>query len=366
IPSSTPLSSTLLPGTAWHPSLTTGRGTRAAVVYDINKEGDYGLDGLLWDDGRSVHRGIISTARFEARPAIVYDSHDRLWIAYEEGPKQWGKDYGALVPDKGNPLYSERSSRVVCLENYKLLKPAAELPTARYERLRPYSEPLKWLTFERTARYAYPQIGIDGKGRIWITYRQKFGTRYTSHPGSYWLAFARRLDGDHWSEPIEIHHSDGLLDHRPVLLPHPAGGLLVIHNTDGRYTTPLTIHNHIYMSYVDLPGEPVEPKLVPYEPEKKPADIIEQPKKEQEPVARIRKYRMGAGGKSYQLLRGEFHRPTEMSWDGGPDGSLEDMFRYAADAAGMDWIGNGDHDNGAGREYSWWLTQKFTDAYHVP
>ena len=31
----------------------------------------------------------------------------------------------------------------------------------------------------------------------------------------------------------------------------------------------------------------------------------------------------------------------------------------------MDWIGNGDHDNGAGREYSWWLTQKFTDAYHV-
>src|SRR5439155_18104995 len=23
------------------------------------------------------------------------------------------------------------------------------------------------------------------------------------------------------------------------------------------------------------------------------------------------------------------------------------------------------HDNGAGREYSWWLTQKLTDAYHV-
>ncbi len=40
------------------------------------------------------------------------------------------------------------------------------------------------------------------------------------------------------------------------------------------------------------------------------------------------------------------------------------MFRYALDAAKMDWIGCGDHDNGAGREYSWWLTQKFTDAYH--
>jgi hypothetical protein len=32
----------------------------------------------------------------------------------------------------------------------------------------------------------------------------------------------------------------------------------------------------------------------------------------------------------------------------------------------MDWIGNGDHDSGGGREYSWWLIQKFTDAYHVP
>jgi hypothetical protein len=31
----------------------------------------------------------------------------------------------------------------------------------------------------------------------------------------------------------------------------------------------------------------------------------------------------------------------------------------------MDWIGNGDHDNGAGREYAWWLVQKFTDAYHT-
>ena len=66
--------------------------------------------------------------------------------------------------------------------------------------------------YETATRYAYPQIGIDGKGRVWLTYRQKFGSRYSTHPGSYWLTFARRLDGDHWSEPIEVHHSDGLLD----------------------------------------------------------------------------------------------------------------------------------------------------------
>ena len=32
----------------------------------------------------------------------------------------------------------------------------------------------------------------------------------------------------------------------------------------------------------------------------------------------------------------------------------------------MDWIGNGDHDNGGGREYSWWTIQKTTSLFQVP
>jgi hypothetical protein len=139
----------------------------------------------------------------------------------------------------------------------------------------------------------------------------------------------------------------------------------VLHNTDGRYTTPEHIDNQIYMSVVDLPGEPVPSKLVEHKVEtvkEPPAEVV----KEREAVKRMRQHRITAGGKSYRLLRGEYHRHTEISWDGSPDGSLEDMFRYAIDAVAFDWIGNGDHDNGAGREYPWYLTQKFSDAYHVP
>jgi hypothetical protein len=88
--------------------------------------------------------------------------------------------------------------------------------------------------------------------------------------------------------------------------------------------------------------------------------------KEAAAVRAIRGYRVRVAGKEYKLLRGDFHRHTEMSWDGGADGSLEDMFRYSIDAASLDFIANGDHDNGAGREYPWWLTQKFDDAYLVP
>src|SRR5208283_4814830 len=86
---------------------------------------------------------------------------------------------------------------------------------------------------------------------------------------------------------------------------------------------------------------------------------------EREVIARCRTYRLEIGGKSLRLLRGEFHRHTELSTDGGGDGGLIDMYRYALDAVAMDWIGNGDHDNNSGREYPWWITQKTADAYKV-
>jgi hypothetical protein len=361
------------PATQWHQAVSVGPNGEMAVAYDFYYHGpppdpvlgDYNVSVAVHTDKKDTAHAIASSSRFEARPSIAYDAKGRLWIAYEEGPEQWGKDYGALDDKDGNPLYNERSVRVVCLADGKLFKPAAELPTSTYRAPSLPFEAPKTQKFEEATRYAYPKIGIDGKGRVWLTYRQKFGSRYSSHPGSYWLTFARRLDGDKWSEPIEVHHSDGLLDHRPVLLPHPAGGLRIVHNTDGRYTTPEVIDNQIYMSYVDLPGDPVEPKLVPHEPGKKDEKLVKRAKEEAEAVKRIRDYRIEAGGKKYQLLRGEFHRHTEISWDGGPDGSLEDMFRYGIDAAAMDWIGNGDHDSGGGREYSWWLIQKLTDAYHV-
>jgi hypothetical protein len=52
--------------------------------------------------------------------------------------------------------------------------------------------------------------------------------------------------------------------------------------------------------------------------------------------------------------------------DGGGDGSIIDQYRYALDAGALDWIGCCDHDNGAGREYTWWLTQKLADIFYSP
>jgi hypothetical protein len=79
----------------------------------------------------------------------------------------------------------------------------------------------------------------------------------------------------------------------------------------------------------------------------------------------LRNYRVNLNGAELQLMRGEFHRHTEISGDGGNDGPLIDAYRYLIDAAHMDWGGCCDHDNGGGHEYFWWLEQKLTDAYNL-
>jgi hypothetical protein len=76
----------------------------------------------------------------------------------------------------------------------------------------------------------------------------------------------------------------------------------------------------------------------------------------------LRDYRKG----NLRIVRGEFHRHSEISMDGGNDGSLLEQWRYAIDTGALDWIGCCDHDNGAAREYSWWIEQKLTDVFFNP
>src|SRR5260370_16266500 len=50
--------------------------------------------------------------------------------------------------------------------------------------------------------------------------------------------------------------------------------------------------------------------------------------------------------------------------EGGNDGAIIDQYRYMLDAYYMDWVGCGDHDNVAAREYTWWISQKLRDIFY--
>jgi hypothetical protein len=177
--------------------------------------------------------------------------------------------------------------------------------------------------------------------------------------------------------------SDGLLDNRPALVQPNGGPMLAIYCTDGRLRREVEATPALVRKYntnqgtapgvfdVDLEVSALvdsrpfeEPRLGQrHEPAWPAPNRLPD---DSEDLRRISAYRIEANGKTYRLLRGEFHRHTEISADGGWDGSLEDMWRYAIDAARLDWIGNGDHDNGGGKEYTWWLIQKTTDLYSQP
>src|SRR5207248_5899578 len=98
----------------------------------------------------------------------------------------------------------------------------------------------------------------------------------------------------------------------------------------------------------------------------KPADPSPYIEEERKAISQIRDYRYNLNGENLRIWRGEFHRHTEFSPDGGNDGGLLDLWRYAIDAADLDWIGDSDHDYGNGREYTWWTTQKAVTLFTLP
>ncbi|MCA1685134.1 MAG: hypothetical protein LC745_03955 [Planctomycetia bacterium] len=240
---------------------------------------------------------------------------------------------------------------------------------------------------ERTRAFnSFPRLAVDGRGRVWLAFRHRqeaiWGNNAVMVVGGVWIEFVTSLGGPSW-EPLQpLSRSDGLLDNRPALVAQGEAPLLVAYSSDGRLhrevemtpelagkyythsgTPPGVVNNDVFVAVVTGPSGAAEPVT-----SRDKVEEIARPvhPEEAEDVARVRDYRVRAAGKTYRLFRGDFHRHTELSQDGGSDGALEDMWRYAIDAAGFDWMGNADHDNGGGKEYTWWLVQKTTDLYQSP
>jgi hypothetical protein len=376
------------PGNKWEPAIAASSDGQVAVAWDTYQNGNYDVScriatGDKWAEPVTVANSLEA----EMRPSLTYDHAGRLWIAYETAPERWGKDWGALAKT-GVPLYQGRSVAVRVLDQGRLMAPAesAAAPFAPAVRAK---RPVKG-----GGQLTTPRLVTDARGRVWLSVRRITpGVRV--NVGGIWFDHLTFYEGNRWSDEIICPATDNTLDSRPSLVPRPDGQVLVIAASDGRMATggqlpqwfikalrdkgekveqhpikarwPDPVNNELTMAEVGpapgaAPAAPVlEPVTLPAAP---PADP--EAKKEADAVAAARAVRVTVDGKPLRLLRGEFHRHTEWSPDGQGDGMLMDMWRYAFDTASEDWVGNGDHDNGNGREYSWWLTQKTTDIFFVP
>jgi hypothetical protein len=360
------------PANDWHPAIAAGMDGELVVAFDSYRNGNY--DVFLYESGSPDRLvAVTDSTRFEARPTLGVDRQGRAWVAYEERTDNWGKDFGVHDRNAGTPLYQASAVRVRCVQGDQVLDAG---------------DPVAAASAPQAQMNSFPRLAVDAQERVWLLFRNRGSNVWRDSPvpivGATWTEFVTTLSGKSWTPPQPLPRSDNLLDNRPALAVGP-GRVLVAYSTDGRMHregqgaadgggapanvagkraggTGRVVDNDLFLAALTPPSglKPPQPgvgaaRLEPAQPAHPD---------EAEDVARMRAYRLTAGGKSYQLLRGEFHRHTEISPDGGGDGALEDMWRYALDAGGLDWIGNGDHDNGNGREYTWWMTQKTTDLYH--
>jgi hypothetical protein len=322
---------------------------------------------VAWDayDGKSynvhLHQAgaetktfdIARSDRFEARPNIVCDKQNRVWIAYEEGDEQWGKDFSnnmfkkiGLESNPGKALYLKRTVQVKCLVNGELMQPAGDLQAAFGDAI--------------ARNKSLPRLAIDAAGGLWLSVRHAATALGT---GEVWTSYALRYNGENWSTPEKVADSENLLDNRPALIAY-GDGILEVHSSDDRVRSLTRKQTDLYAVQLAGKGKTLdEPKLVANKPSEAQGIEPVHPN-EAADVARMRQYTIDYQGKKLHLFRGEFHRHTEYTSHNDGDGLFEDSFRYGLDAASMDWMGNGDHDNGFGHEYLWWQIQKTTDLFH--
>lgn len=390
----------------WNPAITADKQGRVAVAWDSYRNGNYDVYARIWSNSWGAETPIAASARYEAYPSIAFDPKGRLWVAYEEGGAGWGRDFGAYISN-GIALYKGRAIRLRALEpdgrlvtiDAPLDKNLIGVPGARPDQTgsQTDAEPRDPDTLnainrkpdqapegevQLTAKNTLPRLAIDDSGRIWIAFRSPHPIRWSTI-GTVWHEYVVSYDGTKWSKPIYLSHSDNLLDNRPAILVTEPGKLLVVNSSDGRGTF-FAVDNG---SYVPGAGS-AQPKADPYNNDlwgheldlgsaSGVLPVVALSSSEATPwpptwetaavngANNIRQAKLGSDG-SYHIVRGEFHRHSEISMDGGGDGTLLDQWRYAIDSADLDWIGCCDHDNGGDREYSWWIIQKLTDIFYAP
>ncbi len=385
----------------WDPAIAADKSGRVAVAWDSYRNGNYDVyartySANSWGD----EIPIAATAEYEAYPSIAFDGTGRLWIAYEEGSRNWGKDFGAY-DSTGNALYQGRFVRLKGLEpNGSFVNLDASLDTVLVGAPNSHadrpgsqvdSEPLDPRpsiaehrapdahlldNYPRSAHNTLPRLAVDGSGRVWLAFRTPHPNWRTSI-GTVWHEYLVSFDGKAWTQPIFLDHSDNLLDNRPALALAGSGKLLIVNSSDGRRdSSPAKTssnsgakfphdpyNNDLWSQEVDLGPATRAIPVVAAAPMPSPANTIDRVRVAA--IQAIHEYR-GGPEKNLRIVGGEFNRHSELSFDGGNDGTLFDQYRYIRDAVDLDWVGCCDHDNGMGREYPWWITQKLTDVFYAP
>jgi hypothetical protein len=345
------------PANEWEPAVALDSAGTAWVAYDSYANGNYDIYLAGVKGGQLIvpEMAIADTPLFEVKPTLAVDGQDRVWVAYEEGRANWGKDTGYTIRAKepGAVIGNERSVQMRVYANNRIQAPAQPLQTAFANVGAP-----GW-TYQ-------PHVFADGEDSLWAVAKIRLNLTGGNGNRGYWEYYLTRYDGSAWTAAVAIPNSWGRSSTR-INAARLGDDLVLAWPTDNR-TADYAHRPHKGDVYVGRLGAATStaPNLV--QPPMRKIEVKQGGHaNEGADLNAIRGYRSAVHGRPVQIVRGDFHRHTELSWDGGGgnDGSLQDFYRYMIDAAAMDFGASTDHQGGAW-EYWWWYTQKMTDMYHVP
>ncbi len=344
---------------AWMPDAASDSKGNLYIAWDSYRTGNYDIfmRRIEADGELGTIEQVTKSSRFQAHASVAVDGNDRVWLAWDESGANWGKDYARDDTWRGTVLYADRRPQVAVLENGKWSAPAADPMAAMPRRYDRYVEG--------------PQLAADSSGRIWMALRARTSTAmnradFWANNGR-WDMFLTAYEGDRWRPATQIPHSSTRPD-GPFQLKATGSGVMAVWTNDNRLFPAATgqpnrRHNEIDFARVDGAAGVAAPVFTAFAEGTATAALVHP--HEQADIQQARAYRMRTGGAELRILRGDFHRHTEISPDGAGDGSLEDYFRYMIDAAGMDTGIVSDHNAGVD-EYTWWRTEKAIDLFKIP
>ncbi|MBI1358077.1 MAG: hypothetical protein GC160_27400 [Acidobacteria bacterium] len=348
------------PANDWEPVLAADSKGGVTVAWDTYDKGNYDIRMRTFSGGEwQPVAPVAETALYEAHVSLLYDDQNRLWAAWNESGMNWGKDTGFVLNEGGTRLYEYRLLRVAVRDGVNWKVPAGDIN--------------KQLPEDYEPRYDdFPQLAKDSEGRVWVFARQRIQRRRDTQSETplhraAWEIWGSTLDGGRWSEPLHVPFSQGRQDVRWGLASDGSGNLFAAWSMDNRdFDEWLFTHADVYAARLPkLERKTAAPQLIPRtDPELFFFDVAPTEKTD---LARIHDYTIDSGGKRYKIYRGDTHRHTEFSMDGNNDGSHFQTYRYAIDAASLDYLMISEHNSSAGpdEEYINWLLQQFVDVHAV-
>src|SRR5271157_35412 len=357
---------------AWMPDAAGDSAGNLYIAWDSYRTGNYDifLRKVNADGSMQPIQQVTQSGKFQAHASLAVDPAGRVWLAWDESGDNWGKDWHRDDQSRSTTLYSSRHPRVAVFENGVWKQTVSDLNAAI---------PTRYNHFIET-----PHLASDARGRIWAALQIRTSTAETRTDhwavNGQWENFLTCYEGDHWTPLMPIPETSSRPDGTFKISPGPQGIWMAWVNDNKPFgpssgfqpsmtgaatgTGPHRPGVHeIDAAAFSSEALVLPPKLEAFSDPQEGAPPVHP--HEREDVARVRAYRLTVNGTSLRILRGDFHRHTEISADGAGDGSVEDYFRYMMDAAAMDTGIISDHNAGGDNEYTWWRTEKAIDLFHI-